>query len=637
MKKSIIPGFVLMSIISITAFAQGGSDGLLMPKLIKPTDNSTSIILTDLSKERHFLKELPAGSEMNLLKDIVFHKSLSIDGEPMSLAMDLLTFRDGKIRPCVVYIIGGGFSFAAKERNLYDRYEVAKAGYVIASIQYHVISNGIYSDAVKDVKAAVRFLRANAKEYGIDPGNIAVWGESAGGYLTAMTGTTNGVKEFEEGENPDQSSNVQAAIDVYGLSDLTKIGDDYDEAAAKAHYSVKSPDGQFIHGKNSGLTSLDKPEVVAKANPISYVDKNDPPFLLFHGTKDISVSPSQTLLLHNALREAGVSSTRYVLEGAGHASSEFSDPRVIKIIINFLDEHLKQSTTPVQDNQRPGPITKPVIMEIAPKTYFINEFGMNAMYLVVGEKRALVIDAGTGFCDFKGIIESLTKLPYDVAITHGHPDHVGGVGQFDEIFIHPLDSAAINISYEQRAQYGDIMRNMNIGYKNVWGYTKDDVTKYTSLPRIKLLHDLQVFDLGGRKVTVYFTPGHSPGECTFIDDKSRILFSGDAANGNVGTRIPVSTTLKYLVRLQKLRSKYDQMYTGHISYAGTINALSQDLQVLDDVIEAFRSILRGDADLQEIQNHLFPERKQTVAVYGRARVGFDPKKLWEEGEKHIIP
>ena len=71
---------------------------------------------------------------------------------------------------------------------------------------------------------------------------------------------------------------------------------------------------------------------------------------------------------------------------------------------------------------RPGPITKPIIIEIAPETYFINEFGMNAMYLVVGETRALVIDAGTGFCDLKGIVEGLTDLPYDVALTHGHPD-----------------------------------------------------------------------------------------------------------------------------------------------------------------------------------------------------------------------
>ena len=342
MKKITIIGFILLTVIGVSAYAQGGSDGLLMPKFIKPTDNSTSILLKDISKERRFLPELPAGSEMNLLKDIKYHESVSIDGDPMSLLMDLITYKDNNTRPCVVFITGGGFSRAPKESHLYDRYEIAEAGYVVASVQYHVIDNGIYSDAVKDIKAAVRFLRANAKEYGIDTKNIAVWGESAGGYLAAMVGTTNGVKEFEIGENLSQSSEVKATIDVYGLSDLTKIGADYDEAAANAHFAVISPDGKFIHGKNSGLTSLDKPEVVAKANPINYVDKNDPPFLLLHGTQDVSVSPSQTLLLHNALREAGVPSTRYVIEGARHASAEFSDPQIIKIMIDFLDSHLKQ-------------------------------------------------------------------------------------------------------------------------------------------------------------------------------------------------------------------------------------------------------------------------------------------------------
>lgn len=339
MKRFTILSFVLL--IWLSTYAQGGSNGLLMPKFITPTDNSTSTVLTNISRERRMLSEIPADSEMQLVKDVVFHESKSIDGDPMSLLMDIITYKDDETRPCVVFVVGGGFSNASKERYLYDRSEVAKAGYVVASVQYHVINNGIYSDAVKDVKAAIRYLRANAEKYGIDSENIAVWGESAGGYLSAMVGTTNGVKDFEEGENLDQSSDVKAAIDVYGLSDLTKIGADYDEEAANAHFTVMSPDGQFIHGKNSGLTSLDKPEVVAKANPITYVDKNDPPFLLMHGTNDVSVSPSQTLLMHNALREAGVPSTRYVIEGAGHASAEFSDPQVIKILIDFLDSNLK--------------------------------------------------------------------------------------------------------------------------------------------------------------------------------------------------------------------------------------------------------------------------------------------------------
>ncbi len=294
------------------------------------------------------------------------------------------------------------------------------------------------------------------------------------------------------------------------------------------------------------------------------------------------------------------------------------------------------SQTGSESNERPGPITRPMVVEIAHNTYFINEFGMDALYVLIGEESALLIDAGTGFYDFKSIVKELTDLPYKVVITHGHPDHAGGINQFDTIYIHPADTGRIHIPYEQKVEYGEIMRNMGIGYRDVWGYTQDDVIQNDHWPVIKPLHDEQVFDLGGRKVTVYEAPGHSPGSVVFLDPYSRILFSGDAANGNVGTRLPVSTTLRYLLRLKELQTDYDRMFTGHISYASSIDVYSQKLEVLDDIIEAFRSILRGDADIQEVRNHLFPERKSIVAVYGRARVGFDPENLWEEGEEHII-
>lgn len=324
---------------------QGGAatmmGGLVVPREIRPSDNSTSTILDKLTPVSVRISTIPEGSSLVLTKDIVFHKSKDLEGNPLELKMDLITYPDTKSRPCVIYITGGGFMFAPKEGELYKRLQIANAGYVVGSVQYHVIQNGIYSDAVKDIKAAVRFLRANAGKYGIDPARIAVWGESAGGYLTAMTGTTNGIKDFEVGENLEQSSDVQACIDVFGLSDLTMIGADYDEAAAKSHFTISSPDGQFIHGKNSGLTSLDKPEVVAKTNPVNYVDRNDPPFLLIHGMADNLVSPSQTLLVHNALQKAGVPSVRYVIAGAGHGGPQFSAPEVMQIMIEFLNKNMK--------------------------------------------------------------------------------------------------------------------------------------------------------------------------------------------------------------------------------------------------------------------------------------------------------
>ena len=286
-----------------------------------------------------------------------------------------------------------------------------------------------------------------------------------------------------------------------------------------------------------------------------------------------------------------------------------------------------------------GPITRPMVIEIAKDTYFINEFGMDAQYLVVGEKRALVIDAGTGFYDQKALVERLTKLPYDVVITHGHPDHAGGMRQFDAVYIHPADvAAAKRITYEGSVQYGEMMWNRG-GYRDVWGYTPADARKFTKEPVLKPLAEGQVFDLGGRKLTVYEVPGHSLGSCVLLDDKSRILFSGDAANGNVGaTATSVSTLLRGLLKLQKLRAQglFDRQYTGHTAYGGAIDATSQRPQVLDDLIEAFRSLLRGNAKT-EASRSMFGGGSQTVAVYGSARVGFNRDRLWEPGEEHIIP
>lgn len=317
-----------------------GMGNLLFPTEIKPCDNSTSIVLDGISADTPLLKKVP--ENLNLTPDVVFHNTKSSDGDAMSLKMDIIRPGDDKTYPGVIFITGGGFMFAPKGSGLHNRCKIADAGYVVASIEYHVASNGLYSDAVKDVKAAIRYMRANAAKYGMDAAQIAVWGESAGGYLSGMTGASNGEKTFEDGEYPEQSSDVQAAIVVYGLSDLTKIGADYDKEAEEAHFTSDAPEAMYVHGKNSGLTILEKPGVVAKANPVNYVDKNDPPFLLIHGTVDGLVSPSQSVLLHTALRKAGAQSTRYAITGANHGGGHFSDPKVVQIMIDFLNANLKE-------------------------------------------------------------------------------------------------------------------------------------------------------------------------------------------------------------------------------------------------------------------------------------------------------
>lgn len=288
-----------------------------------------------------------------------------------------------------------------------------------------------------------------------------------------------------------------------------------------------------------------------------------------------------------------------------------------------------------------GPLNKPMIASIGPDTYFINEFGANSMFVLVGSKRALVIDSGSGFSDFKAIVESLTSLPYDVAITHAHQDHAGGIGQFDVVYMDPADvPMARAISYEGRVAYGKVMRSMQPQpgrFANVWAYTDESVRKWDKLPEFRPLHDGMVFDLGGRKVTAYSIGNHTPGSTFFIDDKSRIMFGGDSTNGNVGVNDAVSTFLRKLLKVRSLRPKYDRTFTSHTAYANSVNILPQDPQVLDDEIENLRSILRGNPTLKVIPNHLNPRVSLTVAVYGKATQTFKSDKLWEPNEPHVIP
>jgi len=299
-------------------------------------------------------------------------------------------------------------------------------------------------------------------------------------------------------------------------------------------------------------------------------------------------------------------------------------------------------TPSVAERTTAGPVNHPQIISIANNTYFINEFGMDAQYLLVGTERALLIDTGTGFYDLPTTLARLTSLPVTVAITHGHPDHAGGMRQFPSVYLNPADLQMALSTTEQGAKaYGEILWKMGVGYPNLWGYLPQDAHwgQWNRAPTVQPMTEGQNFDLGGgRVVTVFCTPGHTPGSCVLLDRRERILFTGDAANPNLlAATMPISTTLRSLLRIKSMAALYDRIYNGHTAYGGSLDAFPQDPRVLDDLISNCRGILSGQIHGKDVPNFLFPERTDTISVLGSAQIHYDPKNLWLPAEPHRIP
>jgi acetyl esterase/lipase len=316
-----------------------------MATTIAPSDAGSSVVVRPDASQ-----QIKCGARpVTMISDVAFARPTLGDGKSKELLLDILVPQPLKQRPLVIYVTGGGFSQAPKEAALNLRTFVAEAGFVVASIEYRTDRDGAtYREGVADVKSAVRFLRANAMKYGIDARRVAVWGESAGGYLAAMVGLSNGSKQFDIGANLDQSSAVQAVVDKFGPSDVSQVASDFD-AKAKADYASATAVMHYVGT-----------DVKTRANPLTYVTGAAPAFLIMHGNKDRLVSPSQTLLLHNALLAAGAQSTRYVLDGADHGDLAFmgdeqsglpwSSQATMGIIVDFLRKNLEANG--LADNRR---------------------------------------------------------------------------------------------------------------------------------------------------------------------------------------------------------------------------------------------------------------------------------------------
>lgn len=215
-------------------------------------------------------------------------------------------------RPAVVWVHGGGWQSGNRDGGIARLIPLARRGYVGASIEYRLSGEARFPAQVEDCKAAIRFLRAEAEAFGIDPERIGVWGASAGGHLVALLGTSGDVAGLEgEGGHPGHSSRVQAVCDFFGPTDFLRMN-----AAPGGridHEAADSPESRLVGGP-----IREHPDRVARANPITYVSPDDPPFLIVHGDRDPLVPLNQSELLRDALAAAGVPVTLHVVEGGGH-------------------------------------------------------------------------------------------------------------------------------------------------------------------------------------------------------------------------------------------------------------------------------------------------------------------------------
>jgi acetyl esterase/lipase len=236
--------------------------------------------------------------------------------------------------PAVMYVHGGGWQKGDKSEGAGFRSMAGlrSAGFIVFAINYRLAPQYPFPAQIEDVKCAVRFLRAHAEQYNLDSEEIGVWGGSAGGHLVALLGTSNGVSGWEVGEYLDQSSDVQAVVDMFGPADLSV---EFDSSNFKTARDV------------FGATSPDDPKLAA-ASPVTYIDAGDPPFLILHGNQDAVVPLEQSQSLLQKLQAAGIQSQLVVVQGAGHgfarAGTQPISPSLIEInqlIIDFFIHQLR--------------------------------------------------------------------------------------------------------------------------------------------------------------------------------------------------------------------------------------------------------------------------------------------------------
>ncbi|HEX3129070.1 MAG TPA: alpha/beta hydrolase fold domain-containing protein [Thermoanaerobaculia bacterium] len=267
--------------------------------------------------------------------------------------------------PVILWIHGGGWRTGSRLPVPTRASNLCSRGYAVASVDYRLTTTALWPAQIQDVRGAVRWLRAHASDYNLDVDRFGAWGESAGGHLAAFLAFSGGAGtvtvgsvtldlEGSTGGNLDQSSRVQAVVDWYGATDVLQM---HFYPTTVNHDSSASDESKFLGGPIQ-----DRPELAATANPIPYIDEDDPPLLAMHGTLDKLIPSNQSQLLVDAVRAAGVSARLVPVQGAGHGGSAFDKTANLQIVYDYFDSTLRSGTPSAGDptthpSVTPGQVT----------------------------------------------------------------------------------------------------------------------------------------------------------------------------------------------------------------------------------------------------------------------------------------
>ncbi len=232
--------------------------------------------------------------------------------------------KPNKLLPLVVFIHGGAWLQGDKTDS--PGLLMAQHGFALASINYRLTNEAIFPAQIEDCRQAIAYLRKNADKWGIDPSRIGVWGVSAGGHLASLLGTSGSREKPEE--------QVQAVLNWCGLSDLLTVNEQSGSRTKIDYEDENGPVAKFLGGRETK-----KPELAREASPVTFVSKDDPPFLIVHGDIDDVVPYAQSQELYEKLKTAGVPCRLITIKGGGHM---FGNEEEYKHAMQFFQSTIVQ-------------------------------------------------------------------------------------------------------------------------------------------------------------------------------------------------------------------------------------------------------------------------------------------------------